>query len=130
MIEHLEWVRKQINSLDMEYKNDPATKPVVDAAQTLADHAITIEGKLIDIHLTNGHEDLNRNPSQLYQKLTALYDKDDADQGPTSQELEVNRYFEQWLETSQTALHEFQVKDISAFNDMLKSHHLTLALQP
>ena len=91
---------------------------------------MTIEGKLIDIHLTDGHEDLNRNPSQLYQKLTALYDKSDADQGPTSQELEVNRFYEQWLETSQTELGQFQKKDVSTFNEMLKSHNLMLAIQP
>ena len=130
MIENLEWVRKQVAGLDMQYKDDPAAKPVVDAAKTLADQAMTIEGKLIDIHLTNGNEDLNRYPSQLYQKLTALYEKDDADQGPTSQELEVNRFYEQWLETSQTSLRGFQGKDVTAFNEMLKSHHLMLAIQP
>ena len=130
MIEHLEWVRKQVASLAMRYKDEPASKPVVDAAKTLADQAMTIEGKLIDIHLTDGHEDLNRNPSQLYQKLTALYDKSDADQGPTSQELEVNRFYEQWLETSQTELGQFQKKDVSTFNEMLKSHNLMLAIQP
>ena len=64
MIEHLEWVRKQVASLDMQFQDDSAAKPVVDATK-LADEAMTIEGKLIDIHLTNGNEDLNRNRSQL-----------------------------------------------------------------
>jgi photosystem II stability/assembly factor-like uncharacterized protein len=130
MIEHLEWVRKQLAGLEMQYRDDVGRKPLVDAAKTLAEQAIAIEGKLIDIHLTNGNEDPNRNPSELYQKLTALYDKGDADQGPTSQELEVNRYYEQWLETSATDLHQFEGKDVPAFDDLLKKSHLLLAIQP
>jgi photosystem II stability/assembly factor-like uncharacterized protein len=130
MIEHLEWVRKQVASLEMRYKEDAAAKPVLEAAAKLADQAMAIEGKLIDIHLTDGNEDLNRNPSQLYQKLTALYDKDDADQGPTTQSLEVNRTYEQWLEDSQTALDAFERKEVPAMNDLLKTHHLLLAIQP
>ncbi len=51
-------------------------------------------------------------------------------QGPTAQALEVNRSYEQWLETSQTELGAFQKKDVPAFNDLLKNNHLMLAIQP
>lgn len=74
MIEHLEWTRQQLASLDARYGSNAAERPVVDAANELAGKAIEIEGKLMDIHLTDGNEDLNRHPSELYQKLTALYD--------------------------------------------------------
>lgn len=48
------------HNFQMQYKDDPAAKPLVDAAKKLAEEAMTGEGKLIDIHLTNGNEDLNR----------------------------------------------------------------------
>jgi len=84
----------------------------------------------MDVYLTDGNEDLNRHPSQLYQKLTALYDKNESDLGPTASELEVNKFYHQWIEQSQASLKEFDEKDVPAFNDLLKSHHLILAIQP
>ncbi len=71
-------------TLELRYRGDAAHRDVVAESRKLADEAIAIEGKLIDVHLTDGNEDLNRFPSQLYQKLTALYDKDEADLGPTA----------------------------------------------
>jgi photosystem II stability/assembly factor-like uncharacterized protein len=130
MIEHLEWTRQQLASLDARYGSNPVEKPVVDAAKDLADKAIEIEGKLMDVHLTDGNEDLNRHPSELYQKLTALYDKDEADQGPTASAVSVNDYFRQWLAQSRAALDQFEQKDVPAFNSLLKSHKLMLALEP
>jgi photosystem II stability/assembly factor-like uncharacterized protein len=130
MIESLEWVRSQVATLEMRYGSDPSHKPMLDAARSLADKATLIEGKLIDIHLTNGHEDLNRNPSQLYQKLTALYDKGDADLGPTAASAEVNNYFVQWMQQSQAAYKDFEAKDVAAFNEVMKSHHVMQMIQP
>jgi photosystem II stability/assembly factor-like uncharacterized protein len=130
MIEHLEWVRKQVESLQMRYGGDAAQKPVLDAAKALADRAIGIEGKLMDVYLTDGNEDLNRHPSQLYQKLAALLSKDEADLGPTGPQLEVNEYYKQWLVQSKSSLQEFEAKDVPAFNAMLKAHNLLLAIQP
>jgi photosystem II stability/assembly factor-like uncharacterized protein len=130
MIEHLEWARQQLASFDARYGGDIAEKPVVDAAKDLAGKAMEIEGKLMDIHLTDGNEDLNRHPSELYQKLTALYDKSEADQGPTAAEVGVDDYYRQWLSQSQTALSEFERKDVPAFNSLLKSHKLQLAIEP
>src|SRR5579863_5690427 len=130
MIEHLEWTRRQLASIDSRYGDDATEKPVVDAAKTLADRAIAIEGKLIDVYLTDGNEDLNRHPSELYQKLTALYDKNEADQGPTAGDIGVNNYFRDWMAQSQNALRQFQQKDLPAFNAVLKSHNLQLAIAP
>jgi photosystem II stability/assembly factor-like uncharacterized protein len=130
MIEHLEWTRRQLASIDARYGDTASAKPVVDAAKTLADRAIAIEGKLIDVYLTDGNEDLNRHPSELYQKLTALYDKNEADQGPTAGDIGVNNYFREWMAQSQNALRQFQQKDLPAFNAVLKSHNLQLAIAP
>ncbi|HVB38190.1 MAG TPA: hypothetical protein VND92_06615, partial [Vicinamibacterales bacterium] len=130
MIEHLEWARKQAQTIVTRYEHDPAQQAVVEAAKKLEDQAIAVEGQLIDVYLTDGNEDLNRHPSQLYQKLTALYDKDQADQGPTAGDLAVNTYFRQWMDKSETALHQFQQADVSTFNDVLKAHRLGMAVQP
>ncbi len=130
MIEHLEWVRKQAETIVMRYGNDPAQQVVVDGAKKLEAQAIAVEGKLMDVYLTDGNEDLNRHPSQLYQKLTALYDKDEADQGPTAGDIAVNDYFKQWMTKSEAELQQFQRSDISSFNDLLKSHQLAMTIQP
>ena len=42
----------------------------------------------------------------------------------------MNRFYEQWLETSQTNLTQFDKKNVPAFNEMLKSYNLILAIQP
>jgi photosystem II stability/assembly factor-like uncharacterized protein len=130
MIEHLEWTRQQAASIEERYGASPAEKPVVDAAKSLAVHATAIEETLMDVYLTDGNEDLNRHPSELYQKLTALYDKSEADQGPTAPAVAVNDYFRQWMDDSESALRDFDAKDVPAFNTLLKSHKLLLAIQP
>jgi photosystem II stability/assembly factor-like uncharacterized protein len=127
LIEHLEFVRKQVESLEARYASDTT---LIEAAKAFADRTIAIEGKLMDVYLTDGNEDLNRHPSQLYQKLTSLYGKDEADLGPTGPELEVNDFYKQWLATSKSAVKDFEAKDVPAFNETLKSHHLLLAIQP
>jgi photosystem II stability/assembly factor-like uncharacterized protein len=130
MIEHLEWTRQQAASIEQRYGENAADKPIVDAAKSLAARATAIEGKLIDVYLTDGNEDLNRHPSELYQKLTALYDKGEADQGPTADAIAVNDYYRHWMDDSQSALRDFDAKDIPAFNAVLKSHKLLLSIQP
>ncbi len=130
MIEHLEWTRKQLETIVMRYEHDPAQQAVVEAAKKLEDRAIAVEGQLIDVYLTDGNEDLNRHPSELYQKLTALYDKDEADEGPTAADLAVNTDFRQWMDKSETALRQFEQTDVSHFNDLLKTHHLAMTIQP
>ncbi len=130
MIEELEWVRKQVAALEMQYESDAKMKPVMDAARALADSAIAIEGKLIDVHLTDGNEDLNRHPSQLYQKLTALYDKGEADLGPTASEVSVNQEFEHWMDTSEAELKAFRTSDVASFNQLAETRGLSLRIQP
>ncbi len=130
MIQRLEWVRKQLAGITMQYRGDAQHAAVAPAARKLAAQAIAVEGKLIDIHLTDGSEDLNRFPSQLYQKLTALYDKNEADLGPTAGELNVNDYFLTWMQSSQKALAAFERTDLAAFNRLLRRQGLTLAVAP
>ena len=130
MIERLERVRKQIAELDRQYANDPAQKAVVEAADKIAARAQVVENTLMDIYLTNGNEDLNRHPSQLYQKLTALYDKAEADLGPTASEEEVNESFRAWMEKSDGQLRQFTDQDVSELNAFLKAHHVPAVIKP
>lgn len=130
MIEHLEWTRRQLATVNMRFGSDAAQKAVVDAAKVLADRAVAIEVKMIDVYLTDGHEDLNRHPSQLYQKLTALYGKNQADLGPTSSDIAVNDSFRIWMEKSGGELRQFVGSDVATFNELLKAHRLSLAIEP
>lgn len=130
MIEHLEWVRKQTADIEMRYGQDASRNDIVNGARELAADAIAIEGKLMDVHLTDGNEDLNRFPSQLYQKLTALYDKDEADLGPTASEAAVNESFQSWMAQSQAALKAFDAQQVAAYNARLKAQGLSLGVEP
>ena len=130
MIEHLEWVRKQLADVEMRYRGDASHRDVVAESRRLADQAIAVEGKLIDVHLTDGNEDLNRFPSQLYQKLTALYDKDESDLGPTAGDVAVNDYFKTWMASSRASLDAFTSKTVPAFNARLKSEGVEVEIQP
>ena len=129
MIEGLERLRKQLATLEEKYGQDPAQKAVIDAARKLADRVMAVEGEMIDIYLTNGNEDLNRHPSQLYQKLTALYDKSQADLGPTASEEAVNDTLRAWIEKSDGQRRQLINEDVSGFNDLLKAHHLPIIQQ-
>ena len=130
MIERLERVRQQIAALDEQYRNDPSQKAVVEAADKVADRAQAIEGALMDLYLTNGNEDLNRHPSQLYQKLTALYDKAEADLGPTASQEAVNESFRGWMEKSDGQLRQFTDQDVPELNTLLKDHHVSVTIKP
>ena len=129
MIEHLEWVRQQVADVDMRYEAIRRYGAGRRGRAGWPSRPSAIEGKLIDVYLTDGHEDLNRHPSQLYQKLTALYDKNQADQGPTAADQEVNRFFRDWMEKSKADLDKFAT-DVSAFNESVRAHHLTMTIQP
>jgi hypothetical protein len=129
MIEHLEHVRQQLAKIEQQYGQDPAQKAVIDAGRKLSERVMAVEGELIDIYLTNGNEDLNRHPSQLYQKLTALYDKAQADLGPTASEEAVNDSLRAWIEKSNGRLRLLTNEDVSGFNELLKAHHLPI-IQP
>ena len=129
MIEHLERVRQQIAKIEQQYGHDPAHQAVIDAGRKLAERVMAVENELIDIYLTNGNEDLNRHPSQLYQKLTALYDKAQADLGPTASEEAVNDSLRAWIEKSNGRLRLLINEDVSGFNEVLKAHHLPI-IQP
>ena len=129
MIERLERLRKQLATLEEKYGQDPSQKAVIDAARKLADRVMSVETELIDIYLTNGNEDLNRHPSQLYQKMTALYDKSQADLGPTASEEAVNDSLRAWMEKSEGQLRLLMNEDVSGFNEVLKAHHLPIIQQ-
>lgn len=126
MIEQLEQVRQRAAAAESRTAKDPAQRAVADSARALANAAMAIEGKLMDIYLTDGNEDLNRHPSQLYQKLTALYDKTEADLGPTAADQAVNEYFVKWMTDSKAALERFQSSEVAAFDEMLRTHHVSV----
>ncbi|HEU5450527.1 MAG TPA: hypothetical protein VFU76_01000, partial [Terriglobales bacterium] len=85
----------------------------------LAQKAEAAEDQLVDIHLTGRSEDSFRHPMRLYGKMMAVLQnlgETGADLPPTSQEIEVNREFQQRLAQAKTAYEQV----MQAANQALK----------
>jgi hypothetical protein len=119
MINDLEWVRLEA---DQRRARSAATVPPANSggaavtaagssaqagtADDLEQRAIAAEEKLIDVHLTGRVEDSFRHPMNLYGKMMAVLANlgaTGADLAPTSQQVEVNREFQQRLSEARQA---------------------------
>ncbi|MBV9148156.1 MAG: hypothetical protein JO065_19735, partial [Acidobacteria bacterium] len=105
-INDLEWVR-----LEAEQRHARAWDLAQNgnAADDLEQRATTAEEKLLDVHLTGRVEDSFRHPMDLYGRMMAVLANlgaTGADLPPTSQQVEVNREFQQRLSEARQAYQE------------------------
>jgi photosystem II stability/assembly factor-like uncharacterized protein len=122
MINDLEWVRleaaqRRARTADAAITAPPATSGGAAATAAgssaqagtvddLEQRAIAAEEKLVDVHLTGRIEDSFRHPMDLYGKMMAVLANlgaTGADLPPTSQQVEVNREFQQRLAEARQA---------------------------
>jgi photosystem II stability/assembly factor-like uncharacterized protein len=101
MINDLEWVR--LEAEQHQARNPDSLLPVssrVSSSSDLEQRAIAAENKLVDVYLTGRVEDSFRHPMDLYGSMMAVLANlgaTGADLPPTSQQVEVNREFQQRL---------------------------------
>ncbi len=132
MIEHFEFLRKQIEVLEQGLGPDPQAAPVLAAARGLETQADGIEGEMFNIESTGSTEDSFRNDSELYEQLGSLnnnLENAGADMAPTDAEMEVHKELQSKLAALARRAHTFTTTRVPAFNALAKTHGLTAALQ-
>jgi photosystem II stability/assembly factor-like uncharacterized protein len=132
MIEHFEFLRKQIEVLEQGLGRVPKAPPVLAAARALETQAAGIEGEMFNLESTGSTEDSFRNDSVLYEQLGSLNNNLEdagADMAPTDAEMEVHKELQSKLAALARRAHDFTTTQVPAFNALAKTHGLTAALQ-
>jgi photosystem II stability/assembly factor-like uncharacterized protein len=133
MINRLEWVRAQLQSLagqlrgDSALARDSSARRLASQADSLDRKGLAVEGALFDVHLTGAREDAFRSPMQLYGRLAALQSdvsENSADFAPTTQQVAVNQVFAQRIADAGVRFQDFMEKQLPAFSAALRAANL------
>jgi photosystem II stability/assembly factor-like uncharacterized protein len=127
MINHLEWLRLQLEQLQQRLSGTSNAEVVGSALKDLAARATEVEDKLIDVHLTGNEEDSFRHPMQLYEQMMSLLNNlgvGGADLPPTGPQIDVNLEFQKRLDDARRSLDEIVRSGVPEFNRLLQSKEL------
>ncbi len=105
MIDEIEWTRKELLDLQLRYQADLQLKSIIESADELQQYALSVEGRLFDVHLTGAREDAFRAPMKLYGRYGALGNdvgNDSADFRPTDQQRQVYDLLSQRLQATRS----------------------------
>jgi hypothetical protein len=120
MINRIEWIRKQIESLGEVLREDKEADLVLKACAELEKKLMDLEGFFFPLDMTGSGDDL-RFQDKFYVKLSFLaYDMNKSDFPPTDQQLGVKEMFERQLGEYKSRLDELVKKDVADFNTMLR----------
>jgi len=133
MINRLEWVRAQLQSLagqlrgDSALARDSSARRLASQADSLDRKGLAVEGALFDVHLTGAREDAFRSPMQLYGRLAALQSdvsENSTDFAPTTQQVAVNQLFAQRIAAAAAKFQDFMEQQLPAFSAVLRAAKL------
>jgi hypothetical protein len=131
MINSIEHIRKQIDDMELMFKDDEEFEEVLSAANELDKKCIAVEEKLFLLQLTGKVADAYRGAPQLYSKLMSLASTTgQGDYPPTTQAIEVHNMFKEMLADYEERFHELIASSVPQFNDMLKSKELLHIVVP
>jgi photosystem II stability/assembly factor-like uncharacterized protein len=117
-------LKSQLKSLEDRLGNDPAHKPVIDAAQAFTKKLDPIEGQLIQTQMKSSEGNLNY-PTMLNEMFdTFSYSIESSDDGPTKQQLETYDWLTDWLNKELTAWKQVQQTDLPALNNLIQQHNV------
>ncbi|MGA9269207.1 MAG: glycosyl hydrolase [Lutimonas sp.] len=128
MINSVEDVRKELDSLIPQLKKDSDRRQALDLSQKARD----ISGSLYDIHLTGAREDAFRSPMQLYGRLSALASDltgHGVDFQPTDQQREVGVILNERLKKIKENFDILFEREIPELNKKLKNADLKIQTQ-
>lgn len=123
MINQIEWIRWQINSLKTMLKEDENTKIVINAGDSLDKKLIEVEEHLFQMRLTGGTatQDSLRWPNKYYAKILRFASKlSSSDFAPTVPQLEAHERFKKQLIEFRNQLNKVLDTDFTAFNNLLR----------
>ena len=121
MVNQIEIIRSQLDSIRALLQNSAEAAAVRSAADDLDKKLIEVEEKLIQRKLTGQGQDGTRWPAQLISKLTYLASGvSSSDFPPTTQQREVAAQFKQQIRSYQRQFDELISRDVTAFNNLLR----------
>ena len=125
MVNQIEMVRGQLESLRLLLPAGADSAPVKAAADDLDKKLMDIEDNLIQRRLTGTGQDGVRWPVRLMSKINYLANGlSGSDFGPTTQQREVHAQFKEQLSAHRKRLDEVMSKDLRAFNELLRSRSM------
>ena len=127
MIDRIEWLRRELDDVQTMLADDSTAQDVVNASEELERQAIEVEGLLFDVNLTGAREDAFRSPMRLYGRLSALASDliaNGAGFGPTDQQTEVHRHFQELLDEYRARFADLINERAEAFRDLLRRRGL------
>jgi hypothetical protein len=130
MINHIEWLRKQLGDVQLMLEKDAEATSLIEAANELEEKALAVESVLFDVSLTGPSEDSFRGPMKLYGRLSALGGNlinSGADFPPTDQQVEVYKEYEQQLTEVRAQYQELMVTLVPQFKTMLGTKTVMIA---
>ncbi len=122
MIDHLEWVREQVEDAQAFFEKDSTAAETAQAAEDFRAKLLDVEGRLFDVHLSGAREDAFRNPMKLYGRMSALASDvgaSSSDFRPTDQQVEVHGILQERLEEASKLMDALLSSDLPTLNAKL-----------
>jgi len=121
MVNQIEIIRSQLDSIRSLLVSGAASQPIKTAADDLEQKLIEVEDHLIQRKLTGSGQDGVRWPTKLISKINYLAGGlSSSDFGPTTQQREVHAQFKEQLAALRKRLDEVMSKQFRAFNELLR----------
>ncbi|MGQ0701537.1 MAG: VPS10 domain-containing protein [Gemmatimonadales bacterium] len=125
VINSIETVRAQLASLRNTLRADSATRDVQEAADSLEEKLIGVEGELTQLLLTGRGQDGVRYPSKLISQFLYLWNGVAAGEfEPTDQQREVYQGLSSRLQEQRSRAELLLNRDVPAFSTMLRNRNL------
>jgi len=122
MIDHLEWIREQVEDAQAFFAKDSTAAETAQAAKDFRAKLLDVEGRLFDVHLSGAREDAFRNPMKLFGRMSALASDvgaSSADFRPTDQQVQVHGILQERLEEASKLMDALLSGDLPTLNAKL-----------
>ncbi len=124
-INQTESIRAQLAALDKDLGTDAVASAIRKAAADLAEKLVNAEGKLLQLLTSGRGQDGVRWPSKLSEKYGYLANNvSSSDFAPTTQASALHEELKKQVGQSQEEILQLVVKDVAAFNAMLRQQNI------
>jgi len=122
VVNQIESLRAQLAAFEKELGTGDSSKASREAAKSLGEKLVSVEGTLLQLMITGRGQDQIRWTPMLLQKVTYLFEQLDgmADFSPTTQQAAVQEMLKQKGDKARQEFQQLVEKDLAAFNATLR----------